>query len=470
MFGTDGSSNKLAYVHLATQESHTDTDIENTDKDNNSLGQNIQLIEFNSPVSNHLSLYDEEDIEIKKYILRQETESRLHLTLIKRNAFIDKLLAWLSMVLAILSGSSIGPMFKYMQKGGISPCLAASWRCQCMFIFLAPLAILERLRNDNAKVNFLAKKPDLTFPVFGHVIIAGMVWAGNLLFWVWGLHYTSTVRASLFSQMHPFLLVFVLHFTSGGVSLLEWIGVIVSIVGVVVAGFDGIKDMFTSRGGSALMLYGDFLCLLAAACEVCVMLNRLKIKKYVPLMQYTAITTFMVATLASAVALLFEDSMGHVFCMQENCIFGWVSDEWSLKILFFGLVIGVVCISGFNYAMQYIPPLVFSGLSLLDTPVTGIISWVAGLEGIPDMKTWISASVMISGVGVIILGEHYRNSGSHGRPSHSTDDTTCASSSSSSNSSDSTDASKVGAGLGELALHDDETHNILMTSELTVSD
>ena len=40
----------------------------------------------------------------------------------------DFLLACISMTLAILSAGSIGPVFKYMESLGISPCLAASWR------------------------------------------------------------------------------------------------------------------------------------------------------------------------------------------------------------------------------------------------------------------------------------------------------------------------------------------------------
>jgi len=38
-------------------------------------------------------------------------------------------LAWFSMALAIISGGTIGPVFKYMEVvGKIKPCLAASWR------------------------------------------------------------------------------------------------------------------------------------------------------------------------------------------------------------------------------------------------------------------------------------------------------------------------------------------------------
>ena len=40
--------------------------------------------------------------------------------------------------------------------------------------------------------------------------------------------------------------------------------------------------------------------------------------------------------------------------------------------------------------------------------MTGAISWVAGLEGIPDAVTWIGGSVVMSGVWVIMVGQAKR--------------------------------------------------------------
>ena len=67
-----------------------------------------------------------------------------------------------------------------------------------MTIFLVPLGILEAVllhRSGVAPVDWLGKKPNLRYPVIVHVLIAGVAWAGNVLFWVIGLQYTSTVRS-----------------------------------------------------------------------------------------------------------------------------------------------------------------------------------------------------------------------------------------------------------------------------------
>lgn len=99
-----------------------------------------------------------------------------------------------------------------------------------------------------------------------------------------------------------------------------------------------------------------------------------------------------------------------VFCAHDNCVFGWMAPKWALKILLFGLVIGVVCIAGFNYAMQYLPPLVFSSISLLDPALTAIISWVAGVEALPTLYSWFGGATVMVGVAIISIGEHPHDS------------------------------------------------------------
>lgn len=44
-----------------------------------------------------------------------------------------------------------------------------------------------------------------------------------------------------------------------------------------------------------------------------------------------------------------------LFCLEDHCVFGWMSSEWAVKILIFGLWIGVFCIAGFNYAVSSLP-------------------------------------------------------------------------------------------------------------------
>jgi drug/metabolite transporter (DMT)-like permease len=214
------------------------------------------------------------------------------------------------------------------------------------------------------------------------------------------------------------------------VSTLEWIGVIVAFIGIVLASLhvyihrlvagvatDDSSGMTQTAMEASIAkeswhveMLGVVLCLLASANEVVVLLNRSKIKKYVPLMQYTAFTTVIVMLGTTLAALILErDSFNtQIFCRSTNCVFGWISQEWYWKMLLFGLIIGLVCITGFNYAIEHIPALVFSSITLIDPLVTGLLSWMAGFESVPDLGTWIGGVVVITGVALISHGERTR--------------------------------------------------------------
>ena len=43
----------------------------------------------------------------------------------------------------------------------------------------------------------------------------------------------------------------------------------------------------------------------------------------------------------------------------------------------------------FNYSLQFFSPLLFSSITLVDPACTGLVSWMAGIEGIPDIYTWV---------------------------------------------------------------------------------
>lgn len=74
-------------------------------------------------------------------------------------------------------------------------------------------------------------------------------------------------------------------------------------------------------------------------------------------MQYTVGTTFVVLICATITTVLLEDSrmfegITWSVCTRNNCIFGWMSPFWRWKMLIFGLWVGAVCITGFNYAVS----------------------------------------------------------------------------------------------------------------------
>jgi len=63
---------------------------------------------------------------------------------------------------------------------------------------------------------------------------------------------------------------------------------------------------------------------------------------------------------------------------------------------------------GFNYAVKYVSPLLFSTVPLLDPILTGGISWAWGLEGVPSWSTFLGGGIVMIGIGIVVISEHRR--------------------------------------------------------------
>jgi len=339
----------------------------------------------------------------------------------------NQIKGWTSMALAMIACASIGPAFRYMIVHNVPACLGAVWRSQTMILSLLPFALLERYSKPENRIDWFSYKPDLPYPLIVHVLIAGASWAAGLLLWIVGLRFISTYKASVIATCHPILLVVFLRLTGKEVSMYEWVGVFVAFSGVLVSNFsnfiegDSAEDPTMAADMSKvpihLQMVGFLLCIFSAASEVAVIINRIKTRKYVPLLQYTVATTFVVLFSAWITSMILENTrmfditdQSISFCFEDNCVFGWMSHYWRWRMLIFGLWVGAVCITGFNYAMSYIPPLVFSSLSLLDPTLTALLSWMFALEGLPSVYSWIGGLVVIGGVAVIMYGEKKRES------------------------------------------------------------
>jgi drug/metabolite transporter (DMT)-like permease len=148
------------------------------------------------------------------------------------------------------------------------------------------MGLVEYLK-DGSSISWFDRKPDLDYPIYGHVLVAGVGWSVNLLFWIVALQYITTVKASIIANLHPLLLVIYMRLTGHEVSVLDWTGVIVTIAGIFVIGSEELlfQEKSTSNVSPVYELLGYVLCFFAACGELVVILNRKRIKKYVPLMQ-----------------------------------------------------------------------------------------------------------------------------------------------------------------------------------------
>lgn len=258
--------------------------------------------------------------------------------------------AWLAMLMAVIAASTLGPAFKLFMSHGLSPAIICSWRGFGMCVFLIPLAWLLEWQKGSPPIGWSEVHPGMKYPLWVHLFFAGLGWAGSLMFWIEGLRLTTTVHASVLATTYPLMLVVVLSLGGVPISILEKVGVITAMVGLVITSFAAappsiIVQLIGMSGGvssisswaslstvddARLYLLGDTLCLMSAVCETAVILNRQQTRVYVPLFTYTAATTAVVAMIASIIALFFG---AQVFCLQDTCLLGWLHPSWAPYLL-----------------------------------------------------------------------------------------------------------------------------------------
>ena len=279
-----------------------------------------------------------------------------------------------------------------------------------------------------------------------YLLVVCITWAVSLVLWVVALPYTSTPRASLFCSTYPLLLVPYMKFVqkipvSGG----EVLGVCISFLGILTTEMSSIMNdqkpasalgpVAASRqglsagigvdpasfsiaaGASAELdgsgwtvgqrqLYGDALCVGSSLLLGLNILFAEKTRKVLPLFSYSCSSAFIVLLMLIAGAIAFE---GASLSMDPvHGVFGWVVGSMLWINLVFGFVVGMIGVLGFNFAVKYVNPLIFSSTQLLDPGLTGLLSWLAGLEGWPERSTFVGVGIVTIGIGFITVYQHRR--------------------------------------------------------------
>jgi hypothetical protein len=49
---------------------------------------------------------------------------------------MEKFFGYVGLCVGILANTCVGPMFKYMNQLGVSPCLSSAWRNECILIYV----------------------------------------------------------------------------------------------------------------------------------------------------------------------------------------------------------------------------------------------------------------------------------------------------------------------------------------------
>ena len=270
-----------------------------------------------------------------------------------------------------------------------------------------------------------------------------LVWSCSLVLWVNALPYTTTARASLLTSIYPLLLCLYLKFGPSKVSLStgEILGVCISFLGIATCEIANLSEEDspattpvlvaapltspTTIGNAGIvapslipanhplnphmLLVGDGLCIASAFFIAADILISKKARSAVPLFMYTLLTTALTLCLLIILSLLLEGA--HFFSLDpHHGVFGWMTRDHAMVWLNvgFGILDGGIGLLGFNFAVKYIHPLIFSSIQLLDPGVTGLMSWIAGLESFPTRATFAGIGVVAIGIAVVFIHQQKR--------------------------------------------------------------
>jgi len=255
-----------------------------------------------------------------------------------------------------------------------------------------------------------------------YLLVVCLTWAGSLVLWVVALPYTSTPRASLFCSTYPLLLVpYMKYVQKVPVSAGEVLGVAISFVGILTSEMGSLMGDTSAETGADTkdaaasdsewtpgqrQLYGDLLCVGSSLLLGINIVFAEKTRKVLPLFSYTFVSAVVVLVLLVLGAMVGEGATWSTDPLHG--VFGWVQGDMLWLNLAFGFVVGLIGVLGFNFAVKYVSPLIFSSTQLLDPGLTGVMSWMAGLEGFPSASTILGVLVVTVGIGCITVGQHKR--------------------------------------------------------------
>jgi drug/metabolite transporter (DMT)-like permease len=322
------------------------------------------------------------------------------------------ILGYLALVMAQFSAASVGPMFTYLEQSGLKASTAVCWRCQAMFLVLFPPVILEWLliSKESRAEALRMRYPELPRSKSYYMWICAICWAISLLIWVNALEFLATSTASIITSMTPLLLAVYYRFTGTILSHKENWGIIIAFIGMVVAILGDFEDANSDNPDNSTLqqsLAGGGLCVLSATLNLVNQLHAKKVKKYVPLFLYGWLLGLVLVVISIPWAMVADGAV--LWSREEDGIFGWTSKAWLRIMLEFAAAVSFLTVCGYNYAIQNIPLVIFSTARLIDPFLTGLMSWMGGLEGIPGKYVWIGGFVTTVGGALVIYGEHQRS-------------------------------------------------------------
>jgi drug/metabolite transporter (DMT)-like permease len=207
---------------------------------------------------------------------------------------------------------------------------------------------------------------------------AGFVLAMHFIGFFIAMRFTSVAAGTALVALQPIFASWFVKLTGGHIPQKAWIGMSISLCGVVL--ISGIDFSLDKRSFT-----GDIAAMISAALAALYMLWGARALKTIEATSYMTICYFTCAITALPIVLVIGQEVLH-----------FPSREWWIL---FGLIIGAQMLghSMFNSALKRVSPAIVSLIVFFEVPVAALIAWIFNIGKEPS-------SALIPGVAIILIG------------------------------------------------------------------
>mmetsp|Transcript_2033 Transcript_2033/g.5414 ORF Transcript_2033/g.5414 Transcript_2033/m.5414 type:complete len:368 (-) Transcript_2033:50-1153(-) len=306
-------------------------------------------------------------------------------------AAVAALVPGLVLVTCVLSASSVG--LAAFWKPEVPSLALAAWKTQTWTLAVIPMVVFEAARQ-RAKGVFWTAALREDRRLRWHVFLAScaqMWWSASMMI---ALRYTSVSNAFLFNNAHGVILVVSRLVAGSGIHKQELIGVLLGLLGAVIAMWTPGERAPNSTFGDAVALTGS------VAGALCVALTR-EARDVLPSGVFSLLLNVLSAPLFLIIGLVSPST--YTFSRSPSTgLFGWLAPEMLLFALFLGGVCGLLGGSGLIVLFDFLPSLVISLVMLLEPIIGAYLTASLGLTPWPELHSLCGASLVIVGIACII--------------------------------------------------------------------
>lgn len=345
-------------------------------------------------------------------------------------------LVYAGLFFAMCTCSSAAVVFTHLtEQMGVPPALCASWRLAWvdMIQFLPFLLTLRTVRRQDRERELVQHWEDegmalreedaveeplevemememeLEAPLLPRIFraiplicLSGSCLGVHFSSWTYSLRETSLTHSLLWVSMGPIIInggswiAYMIGCNPRSPSWIETGGTLFGLAGALIMLIDvnaGVRE----AGGPSLA--GDLFALLgAAAVSVYLVVGR-NLREWMPLWIYS----FGVVGIAYATCLVLAFACGEMDAGFS--IYGMFQHPYLWYALYLGIGPGIAGHTLLNYLVKFVSPLTIS-TAMLSEPLFGsYLGYLAGMQPMPGLYTWLGGMVLLVGLFAILYGE-----------------------------------------------------------------